>query len=121
MIDVPDIPSLRAKEARRGRRQPDREFLTGLQAATKDYVARLFERQAMDTERVKAETAALAEPQFRKAIGRSQPLVALADSAARELELQGQDRGRAAQTGRDRVRQCPRRPRIADEAGLKRV
>lgn len=86
LIEVPDIPALRAKTAHVDG-APGREILASLQIAVKEHTEQLFNRQDRDAERIKVEAAALADPIFRKAISQSQSVMALADEAALTLEL----------------------------------
>lgn len=90
VLDVPDIPALRAK-ATTASEGPDRQTLKMLGAAVASYGERLAKRHEQDLAEVKEQTAAIKSAAFTKAISRSEDLVALAGEARAALELRAKD------------------------------
>lgn len=85
VIEVPDIPALRAK-ATALNESPDRTTLKLLDTAMRAYVERLQERHSRDEQEVKAQAALVRSSQFNQLISRSQELVALAKEAGEALD-----------------------------------
>lgn len=97
VLEVPDIPALRAK-ATTSNESPDRQVLELLDQTLKTYAEQLFTRQDADLAEVKTQAAALKSARFTRAIAQSEDLVALAKDAAASLDARSRAAGERRQT-----------------------